>query len=135
MTDDDAQAATATELALQTFARELNAQGVATDDTQVARLRFELETGAAVLWRRDGAFAILRKPGSFGQFLAFLWVEPTRRRRGYGRRLVQELQAEFAQYPWRLRCHVGQRGFFTRLGFRVVERAGELREMQSHDAA
>jgi len=136
MIDDTAAAAATTataaaDLALGLYARELNAQGVVTDAADVARLRFELESGAAVLWPRDQAFAILRKPGSFGQVLCFVWVEPARRRTGYGRRLVLELLAQFPEYPWRLKCHVDQRAFFTRLGFRVVERAGVLREMQS----
>ena len=121
----------ALEFALDTYAREFAAQGLVTDTAELAKLRFELESGAALLWRREGAFAILRKPGTFGQFLCFLWVEPGRRRKGYARRLVADLHAEFPQYPWRLKCHVEQRAFFTRLGFRVVERAGELREMQS----
>ena len=76
MVDDTAPAADGAqaEFALATYARELHAQGVATDAAEVARLRFELESGAAVLWSREGAFAILRKPGTFGQFLSFLWV-------------------------------------------------------------
>jgi GNAT superfamily N-acetyltransferase len=101
------------------------------DDNDVARLRSRIKTGSEVLIPFDNAFAIVKGPDTPDQFLTFIWVNPEHRGQQYGRRLMRKLIKRYSVYHWSLKCHKRLRPFYSRFGFYVTERHGDIRCMST----
>lgn len=64
--------------------------------------------------------------------LWFLYVDPEQRCKGLGRKYVRLIRRKFGnEYVVSLHCHKSLRPFYGSCGFRVVERYGDHRVMES----
>lgn len=74
-------------------------------------------------------FALLQLSPS-GNSLWFLYVNEDQRGRGLGKQYLRTILKEFADTHYlTLFCHKRLRPFYSRAGFRVVERDGDSRKM------
>lgn len=111
---------------LVTRQEEIGASGIERGEILAA-----VASGKAVIERSDYGVAVVnpyRPLPDFKQpFLWLLYVEPECRGRGYGRKLVREILRKHADTHFmRLHAYGARRSkFFSRFGFRVVERDNE----------
>jgi GNAT superfamily N-acetyltransferase len=89
--------------------------------------------GRAVTEARTYGFAVVQQ-GSAGPHLWFVYIDPSARGNGLGRRFVRELvQAHGADRHMTLQCYgPRRRAFFGSAGFRVESRDGEWRTMTTN---
>jgi len=101
-------------------------------DEDVAKLRSRIEAGDEVLVQAEHAFAIVKGADTPDQFLTFLWVDPEHRGKQYGKRLLRTLIERYSVYHWNLKCHKRLRPYYSRFGFIVIERHGDIRRMSTN---
>lgn len=80
--------------------------------------------------RFEHGFAVIQNPNSASSLLWFVYVDAAHRGNGLGKQYMRIIQREFGQeFYLTLQCHKRLRPFYSRCGWRVVERDGDNRTM------
>jgi GNAT superfamily N-acetyltransferase len=110
---------------------EMDVEGLGAED-----ILAKLNSGEALIEPRPYGFAMIqvkRAPKGLIPHLWLLYLEPNKRGKGIGARFVKDLLQQFPMYHMSLYCHGSRRRkFFSRFGFRVESRDGEMRRMTTN---